>query len=504
MSKTIKLALSVLLCITLLFGAVLPMSVFGTDAATSILSAGPEGNVLAGTKAKVTLSVTAKDDVSEIKLVQQGGSTEIWAVGSTGVTVADNGDGSKTWTKKQNFSEGVYSYTAYAKTGADFEAAGVDFTVNAVSKSVTITLANTGIGTLTAYYNGGTKKSVSTSTKLTVAVGDVVTLVAKPTTMNGCTYEFLFWNNKYTSRMIGSDTTLKLEAVTDMNLESQFSPNSLKLSETNKFVVYTNLAGNILKNIELSKDEATGAYKTNEGNLFDDSVVPTGPVLQDHQFAGWSMTPAEITASEKRTVIVTPTYTMVEEYTVTIPQGDYEAYGAGTYTCRNNERALVNIGASAQNDAGQAFQYWLDCDTNEVVTYARSYLFYAVKNTTLRPVYGDEAVAPQPVIRIAALKFSNARANFFVERSVPNGYEVVQSGIVVTKDQTTGENEAALVIGNGNAVKGTSVNTSADGFYTAVVKLDKGKTVWGRGYLIYRDAAGNICTIYSPISSYNY
>ena len=80
MSKTIKLALSILLCITLLYGAVLPMSVFGTDADTSILSAGPEGNVLASTKTKATLSVTAKDSVSEIKLVQQGGSTEIWAV----------------------------------------------------------------------------------------------------------------------------------------------------------------------------------------------------------------------------------------------------------------------------------------------------------------------------------------------------------------------------------------------------------------------------------------
>ena len=352
---------------------------------TSVVSAGPEGNVMASTTANTPLNVTTKDNVTAVKLEKANGETEIWTDGTSGVKVTDNGDGTKTWTKKFAFSEGKHHYTATAKTGDEFEVGNVAFTVNAVSETVTVDFVTTGLGTFTVYYNGGTKKTISTRGKVTAAVGDVLTLVAKPKTLNGYTYDFLYWTNKNTQRMISTESTYKLEAVTAMYLEGQFSPNSMAENDQNKFVVYVNQAGNIVQNIEVP---AGGSY-----------TAPAGPILQDHVFKGWSKTPAEVLASEERTVIVTPVYTIGETYTVAIENGDYVATGAGVYTCENDERALVNINTSAKNGSGQVFQYWLDCETNDVVSYSRGYAFYAIKNTVLKPVYGDTAVTAEPVIR---------------------------------------------------------------------------------------------------------
>ena len=456
---------------------------------TSVIKAGPEGNVIAGTKANVPVSVVTKDTVSEVKLEKQGGATEIWAAGTTGVTVTDNGDGTKTWTKKYAFSEGKHNYTVYAKTAEEFELGGVEFTVNATSRTVTIDLVTTGLGTFVAYYNGGTKKTVSTRGKITVAEGDVVTLTAKPKTINGQTYDFLFWNNKNTDRVMSTESTYKFEAVASMFIEGQFSPTSMEASGS-KYVVYLNQAGNVIRNIEVP---AGGSY-----------TPPAGPVLQDHVFKQWSMTPEEVLASEAKTVIVTPVYTIGETYTVTIRSGNYAATGAGVYTCENNERALVSISTSAENDAGESFRYWLDCDTNDIVSYNRGYSFYAIKNTTLRPVYGASPVTAQPVIRIATVKYNSEaqNVNFYAERSVPGAYEVIQTGVVATKTQSIGTNANAFVIGATGTAKGTSLNKASAGFYTGVVSIGSGETVWARGYLIYRDAAGDIHTVYSPVSSY--
>ena len=283
---------------------------------------------------------------------------------------------------------------------------------------------------------------------------------------------------------------MKQIAVAAMFIEGQFSPSSMTADEGSKLAIYVNQAGNVVKNVELKAGESY--------------TEPAGPILQDHVFKGWSMTPAEVIASEKRTVIVTPVYTIGETYTVEIVNGGYSATGAGVYTCENNERAMVSISASAKNSAGQVFRYWEDCETNDVVSYNRGYTFYAIKNTTLRPVYGDTAVTAQPVIRIAAVKYNDEakKVNFYAERSVPSEYEVIQTGVVVTKTQAVGTDENAFVVGANGTAKGTSVNTARSGFYTGVVSVSAGETVWARGYLIYRDAAGNIQTAYSPVSSY--
>ena len=63
-------------------------------------------------------------------------------------------------------------------------------------------------------------------------------------------------------------------------------------------------------------------------------------------------------------------------------------------------------------------------------------------------------------------------------------------------------NRHGLIAGATGTGKGTSINKASAGFYTGVVSINAGETVWGRGYLIYRDAVGDLHTVYSPIASY--
>ena len=254
---------------------------------------------------------------------------------------------------------------------------------------------------------------------------------------------------------------------------------------------FTNGQFKILQLVDIQLNDTGSAISAQTERAMRDAMLALQPDLV--VFTGDQINNSSTDASECAAVINN-----------IIQTGDYVATGAGVYTCENDERALVNINTSAKNSAGQVFQYWLDCDTGDIVSYSRGYAFYAIKNTTLRPVYGDTAVTAQPVIRISTVKYNSTakKVNFYAERSVPGAYEVIQTGVVVTKTAAIGTDDTAFVLGASGTAKGTSINKASAGFYTGVVSIDAGETVWARGYLIYRDAAGDIYTVYSPITSY--
>lgn len=453
---------------------------------SSIVKAGPDGNVFANEK-NVPLNIIVKSGVEAIKLYNvDNGTEEIWTADKA--TVTDNGDGTSTWTVKYTFTEGTHNYTATAKVDGAWEITPVAFSFVATTKSVEVKLIVAGIGKIRFGYNEGNYSNVPVMSKKTVPYGSVVTLEAVQTEVGS---DFYYWTNNGSNRIISASAVYKFTAVTNMDLTSQFTTNECFDSDK-KLVVYVNNAENVVDNFELADDE--------------DYKVPAAPSLPEHVFKQWSMTKEEILASDEKMIIVRPVYSLVVKNTVTLTEGNWTTTGAGVYESVDNDRALVSISASATNDAGESFLYWLDAETGDIASYNRSYTFHAIKDTELTPVYGDaSAVVPVPVARISTAKYDSdaKKVNFYAERSIPAGYDLIQTGIIVTKTASVGTDEDAFILGASGVGKGLSNSTASNGYYAGAVSATAGTVVYARAYVIYQNADGDIITDYSSIASYN-
>ncbi len=452
---------------------------------SSIVKAGPDGNVFANKK-NVPLNITTKSEVEAVKLYNvAAGTEEIWTADNA--TVTDNGDGTKTWTVKYKFTEGEHSYVATAKVDGNWETFGVDFSFTATTKSVTVKLTVAGIGKIRFGYNEGNYSNVPVMSQKSVPYGSVVTLEAVQTEEGS---DFYYWINNGSNRIISAAETYEFTAVTTMDLTTQFTTNEC-FDNDKRLVVYVNNAENVIENFELAEGE--------------DYKVPAAPSLPDHVFKSWSMTKEEVLASDEMMIIVRPVYSLVVKNTVTLTEGNWTTTGAGVYESVDNERAVVTVSASAADDAGASFLYWLDAETGDIASYNRTYTFHAIKDTELTPVYGDaSAVVPAPVARISTVKYdsNSKKVNFYAERSIPAEYELIQTGVIVTKSASVGTDEQGFILDAAGVGKGVSKSTATNGFYTGAVSATAGTTVYARAYVIYTNADGDIITSYSPISSY--
>ena len=78
---------------------------------------------------------------------------------------------------------------------------------------------------------------------------------------------------------------------------------------------------------------------------------------------------------------------------------------------------------------------------------------------------------------------------FASERSVPSGYELIESGILLT-DIGADANEESFNLENIDVIKAVSQSSRTNGQFT--VRRDRALGTWyARAYLIYRDIAQN-------------
>lgn len=457
--------------------------ILNTGMESSIVNADIKGNVLADKT--VMHTITTKDTVTQIKSVSADGQTEEWT--KTKSFVTDNGDGTLTWIIPRKFTEGEHVYKVYAMVDGEYETFSAPCTITATTKTVVLTVKNAGPGRTVTVYSGAIEQKNSTFKSYVIPYGAEVKITAE-TTKEGS--EFYYWFSNVNNRILNTSNVYSFTAVSNVNCSAQFTSDEM-LNNNKKLVVYVNNAKNVIKAFDLADG--------------DPYTVPAGPILPDYTFKGWNMTPEEVYASDKDVVVVEPIYELNASSTVTILEGNYTTTGAGTYVSENNKRPTVTISASKYDDDGAEFLYWFDVDTNEKVSFNRTYSFHCVKDTVLVPVYGDAStIVPAPIVRLTAVKYSalNGKVSFFAERSVPEEFIIHKTGIVVTRTESIGTNEEVFVVGGTATTSGESTNTANNGFYSANVDIATGQTVWARAYAICEDESGEIFEVYGPIASY--
>lgn len=311
--------------------------------------------------------------------------------------------------------------------------------------------------------------------------GSSIRLKASPVEGNS----FAYWVDKDTNCIISTEDTYACVMGAGINVSAVFFRNK---SETNNMwtVVFRDKSGKILKS----------------GNVINGNAAtpPPEPSLPGYNFSHWDKNFDAVAAH----MIIEAVYTRKEDtYSVTIENG---TISAGINAGKNSAEYKFDIPVTVTADTleGKKFSHWemkYDMDGNEViqkVSTKETFPFYVpMKNITLTAVHVDENtdIAKVPLVSLSSIIMSdNNDIVYTVYRSVPAEYTLIESGLVLLK---AGSFDGELTLDTPVAIHGKVKNDSTDQFYMRKSDIETGDTWYVRGYLIYKDANGNVITIYS-------
>ncbi|MBQ6708962.1 MAG: hypothetical protein IJM97_08445, partial [Clostridia bacterium] len=171
--------------------------------------------------------------------------------------------------------------------------------------------------------------------------------------------------------------------------------------------------------------------------------------------------------------------------------------------------APVVLTVSDEQLNGRNFAGWT-IDGETVISYSRTYKFYAYKDMTVTALFVDKEVeAGATVVLVTAVKEktdTTYKAEFMVIRDVPENCVFISSGLLLTQSAEMGTNEKLTF--ESETIEGQTairlyrtVHTDPSGQYQLTVKTSAGKTFYARGFLVYMDTNGNIITVYTDVQS---
>ena len=168
-----------------------------------------------------------------------------------------------------------------------------------------------------------------------------------------------------------------------------------------------------------------------------------------------------------------------------------------------NYKDKVTVTAPSSTDEG-TFGYWLDSNGN-TLSYASTYSFYVTSDVTLTAVYKSAPVPKQAEVSCTA-DYNEAKMKivFTANRSVPaevtSSSQVISHGIILTNKEAIGKTDFTLE--TAGIVKSAATTKGLLGTYVTNVSCSSGSTIYGRGYVTYRDVNGAEQTIYSQVVEY--
>lgn len=351
--------------------------------------------------------------------------------------------------------------------------------------------------------------------KLTVDAGVAYTIRdAKGNVLTGT-------NNVYTLP-IGSKVTLETTADNFLNWQNA---NSKIVSTSKKFVltvgVNTDLvlvtsnsaeAGVFVKWLSVYNQVLQAEYVTAENA--ENVTYPIAPTAAEGKFTGWSITSTEL--SSKITDIVNNGAELVLDI-----EALYEEHTAKyTVTVIANGKTSdavedivegTSVKVTAPIVSGKVFSHWSDAATDgKVLSTKETYLVLVNSDMTLYAIYSDAETEKTPIINMTNVYYVDEaddvhKIAFEATRSIPDGYKVLETGILYAVVEPTSVD--AFVMDGTNVYKFVAKSTAKDGVFTLYVNVTghEDATVWARGYVVVQDAAGLITTLYDEeISSKSY
>ena len=297
---------------------------------------------------------------------------------------------------------------------------------------------------------------------------------------------FLYWVNA-SNKVVSTDKSYTFTMGSETTLKAVYS----KARQNQATVVFVSNSDQII---------SSKAYTTSDTIQF-----PVPPIKMGCTFTGWSMTEAEIhaaMANNKGIIEVRALYTepsIACKVTVVYPEG----------VDNEDVDAVVGkaIDVTAKDIEGKTFSYWTDNDGN-ILGYTKTLKLAPSADMTVIAVY-DKNTEAEPVISISEVSATKANdsyvVTFMTTRAVPEGYDVVEQGILWSRDAACGEDGAATYMqfdGNGKLPSGVNAYIGNNLELNGVTRLDittkySNRTFYGRGYMILKSETGELLYIYT-------
>lgn len=319
--------------------------------------------------------------------------------------------------------------------GQVIPATGVMITVNASDKGTTT-------------LNG----EATTGAAQKVAYESEYTLTATP----AANAKFVGW--EVNGKLVSNQPTYTTAAFADVTYTPVFAADEAKAFN----VTFVDQFNNVIAKMSNSEVAALDA-------------MPTPYEYKGFTFKGWSMDLDAVKALQgAATVVASYSKDEAASYTVTVPEGCTIAVGGqdmGT-TATVSHDAKVTVKAANEGT-------WKI--NGKDAAYGNEYTFFVTANVNVEFVEG--AVTAQPVVTaVAAEKLAANKARFLATRSVPEDYNLLESGFVFGKDVADTASLVLENVGNGAYIYKNS-NTAADGQFALTLKTTA-SSVSARAYII--------------------
>lgn len=379
----------------------------------------------------------------------------------------------------------------YGKEEPEPVVSGITVTATAEEGKGTVTVENAG-----ADCNG---QAVDYGTK--------VTLTATP----AANYSFSYWLDSDTKKILSNSATFDLTALKSRNVTPVFTEKeSAAIKVTFRM---PELFGNKLI-----------AENTAVNGLVD---LPTVSLPDGYTLTAWvggkdSFSPADYTDGK---IPVTASVTLVaklDTYKGTSLSDRFQCYVLHGTIFENG----VDVGPSLYRDLNsrltfkavapsedQKFSHWEAAyGSRKAIVSTNPELIWTVKgHSILTAVFTTETVTPatKPTVSIGLDSRTTFESNGITKNKLrlqvvydnANGFEIIEKGLLVSLDASATED--LLTVNNGvtneNVKRFYSNSTAQTGSYIVNATTSSDKTVKYRGYVIYKDADGNLKEAYTEM-----
>lgn len=362
-------------------------------------------------------------------------------------------DGAEVTVANGTFADGKATSTVTVENAAYKTVYTINFTVK--KQQVTFTYAAIG-GSITVNGEPGIKSGT-----YDYDFGSTVKLVAAADGEN----EFLYWKDAVSKAIISTNTEIEVTAGTARSLVAIFKEKDAG--------VYVSFYAN-------GRAVAEGLAAV--------TAVPQNPYVAGYEFTGWYVGDDITTYQAGDNVTVEVDTQFVAKFRLLDTKYNVSIDGAEATQHSYNEK--IGVTAKDTDADGKVFTYWTR--NGVIVSYNKAYSFFVDGNTNINAVYADTAAEEKVVIVMAepGIIADGNRISFYSERSVPTGYTVKETGIILSKTADFDVNSAT--------VKAVAKSKASKGQYTIrKANAQVGETWYGMAYVIVEDASGNVSIMYS-------
>lgn len=350
----------------------------------------------------------------------------------------------KTGVNAKEATRGEDGYTGDSVCAACGDVVAQGQVIPATGVMITVNASDKGTTTL----NG----EATTGAAQKVAYEKEYTLTATP----AANAKFVGW--EVNGKLVSNQPTYTTAAFADVTYTPVFAADEAKAFN----VTFVDQFNNVIA--KLSNEEVAAL-----------DAMPTPYEYKGFTFKGWSMDLDAVKALQgAATVVASYSKDEAASYTVTVPEGCTIAVGGqdmGT-TATVSHDAKVTVKAANEGT-------WKI--NGKDAAYGNEYTFFVTADVNVEFVEG--AVTAQPVVTaVAAEKLAANKARFLATRSVPEDYNLLESGFVFGKDVADTASLVLENVGNGAYIYKNS-NTAADGQFALTLKTTA-SSVSARAYII--------------------